>query len=386
MTERREADIAVIGGGLAGLLAASRLAGTGRSVVLAAPPRPADRRTTALLGGSVDAIKSVGAWPSVASVAQPLRAIRLIDVTGRLIRAPEVLFSAEEVGREAFGYNVPNEALLTGLETAADAAGVETVAAMATSVQRGRDVVTIGTEAGIEINARLAVASDGRSSPTRASAGIAMSRQELPQTALVCNVAHELPHDDVSTEFHTANGPFTLVPMADRLCGLVWVTAPEEARRLTQLSPLALADAVERQSHAILGRVEIAGDVQTFPLAIGMAERFAADRLVLAGEAAHVMPPIAAQGFNVTVRDIETLVELVAGRSRDCGSTAVTESYRRNREPDARLRVEAVRMVNGSLLSDLLPSQLARGAGLFALANLPPLRRLLMREGLASAQ
>jgi 2-octaprenyl-6-methoxyphenol hydroxylase len=98
------------------------------------------------------------------------------------------------------------------------------------------------------------------------------------------------------------------------------------------------------------------------------------------------MPPIAAQGFNVTVRDIDVLVELVAANSGDCGAAAVTEPYRRNREPDARLRMEAVRMVNGTLLSDLLPSQLARGAGLFALAHVPPLRRLLMREGLAGAQ
>jgi 2-octaprenyl-6-methoxyphenol hydroxylase len=118
-------------------------------------------------------------------------------------------------------------------------------------------------------------------------------------------------------------------------------------------------------------------------LASGLAKRFGADRTVLTGEAAHVLPPIAAQGFNLTVRDIDQLHELLLDRRTDAGSPEVISAYRRHREADARLRLEAVRLVNGTLLSELLPVQLARGAGLFALAYLPPIRRLIMREGLA---
>jgi 2-octaprenyl-6-methoxyphenol hydroxylase len=141
---------------------------------------------------------------------------------------------------------------------------------------------------------------------------------------------------------------------------------------------------IERQAQAILGRIEIAGPVQTFSLASGLAERFGGERIVLIGEAAHVLPPIAAQGFNLTVRDIDHLRELLTDLRTDPGSPTVTAAYRRRREPDARLRHEAVRLVNDTLLSGLLPVQLARGVGLFALAYLAPIRRLVMREGLAA--
>jgi 2-octaprenyl-6-methoxyphenol hydroxylase len=383
MTAIRRVDIAVVGGGLAGLLAALRLASTGRKIVLVAPPRAPDRRTTALLGPSVDALKAAGVFEPIAGVAQPLRAIRIIDATGRLLRAPEVLFDAAEIGLDAFGFNVPNEPLLSALEAATARAGVDTIAAKAVALRHAPNSAIVETDGGDEIEADLAVAADGRHSPSRAAIGIDMRVTALPQSALVCDVAHEFDHGDVSNEFHTPSGPFTFVPLAERKCGLVWVTAPSEAERLSRLPPAPLAELIERQSQAILGRIEIAGPVQIFPLASGLAKRFGADRTVLTGEAAHVLPPIAAQGFNLTVRDIDQLHELLLDRRTDAGSPKVIFAYRRHREADARLRLEAVRLVNGTLLSELLPVQFARGAGLFALAYLPPIRRLIMREGLA---
>jgi len=380
---RQRTDIVVIGGGLAGLLASARLASTGRTVTLLAPPRQPDRRTTALLGSSVDALKAVGVWERLAPVSQPLRGVRIIDDSARLLHAPEVLFAASDIGRDAFGINVPNEPLLRALEDAAATAGVRTLDAKASGIRQEPDRIVVLLDGGAEIPATLAVAADGRNSPSREAAGIAMRRTELPQSALVCNVRHELPHDDISNEFHTPDGPFTLVPLSEHQCGVVWVARPAEAARLSRLPPDALAAAIERRSHSILGEIEITSPVQLFPLSSGIAERAAEGRLLLIGEAAHVVPPIAAQGFNMTVRDIDAIVELLNATAGDSGFADIAASFRQRREPDTRLTIEAVKMINGTLLSAALPAQLARTGGLFALANLPPVRRLIIREGLS---
>ena len=304
-------DIAVVGGGLAGLLAACRLASTGRSVTLLAPPRREDRRTTALLGVSIDALKTAGIWQSLAPLSQALRAIRIVDGTSRLVRGPEVSFDASDVGLAALGYNVPNEPMLAALEATADAAGVRRISAMAKGVAAGRGHVRVDVDNGAPIHARLLVAADGQASPCRGFAGIAMKRTEIGQTAVVCNISHTEPHDDVSTEFHTETGPFTLVPLAVGRSALVWVTTPEEAERVVRMTPAELAEAIEAHSHALLGRVSVDGPAQAFKLATGIADRLSAERVVLIGEAAHVLPPIAAQGFNLTIRDIEALAGLI---------------------------------------------------------------------------
>ena len=216
----------------------------------------------------------------------------------------------------------------------------------------------------------------------RQAAGIAIDIAQLPQSALVCNVRHRRDHDGVTNEFHTDRGPFTFVPLADKESGLIWVAEPDEAARLSKLPAAALAAAIEAKSQSILGPVEISSRVQIFPLATGIARRFATGRLILVGEAAHVLPPIAAQGFNLTVRDIEAIADIIAADA-DCGSSEIVAEYRRRREADARFTVEAVRMVNGLLLSSALPTQLARTAGMLALAHIGPLKRFLIRQGLS---
>jgi 2-octaprenyl-6-methoxyphenol hydroxylase len=380
----RSADIVIVGGGLAGLLASCRLAETGRSVVVLAPPRRPDGRTTALLGSSIDALKVAGVWDGVEDLSQPLRSIRIIDATARLVRAPEVRFDAAEMDREAFGHNIPNEPLLTALEQAADHAGVTRIAAKAEAIHRNADDVRVDTEDGETIEACLLVAADGQNSRCRSAAGIGMTFSAVGQTALVCNFVHSLPHDDISTEFHTETGPFTLVPLADKRSALVWVTSSAEAQLLVRMTPETLSEALERESHALLGQIHVEGAAQLFPLRSGVAERLSGERLVLIGEAGHVLPPIAAQGFNLTVRDIEALAGLISENADDCGAARVTDEFDRRRRGDIELRLQAVNLINRSLLSDLLPAQLARGIGLFALSQSAPLRRLAMGLGLGT--
>lgn len=385
MAERITTDVAVVGGGLAGLAAVVALARAGRSVTLVAPPRQPDRRTTALLGELVAFIRSLGVFAAVAAESQPLRGIRIIDATGRLVRAPEVFFEANELGLDAFGQNVPNEPLLAALEQEADRLGVTRIATSATTIAPGRDAVSITGADGTVVLARLCIGADGRKSAVRDAVGIGLrAGPDLDQAALVGTFAHTLPHDDVSTEFHTPNGPFTLVPLPGRRSALVWVTTTGEADHLRSLSPAAIAAAVERQASSFLGAMTSAGPTQAFPLATATATRLAADRVALIGEAAHVLPPIGAQGFNLTLRDIAALARHVAGPG-DPGSTEALETYGRERAADLGFRTTVVSLLNRSLLTGFLPAHAARTLGLTALDAVPALRRAVMRHGLGAS-
>jgi 2-octaprenyl-6-methoxyphenol hydroxylase len=202
------------------------------------------------------------------------------------------------------------------------------------------------------------------------------------------NFAHARPHRDISTEFHTASGPFTVVPLPGNRSSLVCVVEPSEAQRLAALATGALSETVERRAHSILGRVTVEPGRGVFPLAVETARRFAAERVALVGEAAHVVPPIGAQGLNLGLRDAATIGELAVAAHRgaaDLGAEAVLARYEQLRRPDVASRTAAIDMLNRSLLVDFLPAQGLRGLGLYLLDRIGPLRRALMREGVAPA-
>jgi 2-octaprenyl-6-methoxyphenol hydroxylase len=381
-------DAAVVGGGPAGLSAAIALAQAGSRTVLIARRAPyADNRTTALLGGSIDFLEGLTVWAACRDQAAPLSAMRLVDDTGRLIRAPEVRFSADEIGLEAFGYNIENRILVAALE--ARTAQIESLTRLddeAESVIPGDDEVTITTAAGASVSARLVVGADGRHSLCREAAGIAVTRRELDQAALTFNISHARPHRNISTEFHTPHGPCVFVPLPGNRCSVVWVASPKEAERLRELSDEELSEAAEKQSHSIFGRVRVEPGRYVFPLAIERPQRFAARRVVLAGEAAHVVPPIGAQGLNLGLRDADDIAEFVREALEsgdDPGGSRVLQRYDFARRADILSRTFVIDAANRSLLSDLLPMQSLRAAGLHLIGSIGPLRRLAMREGLA---
>ncbi|RAI44297.1 UbiH/UbiF family hydroxylase [Rhodoplanes roseus] len=383
-------DVVVVGGGPAGLMAAVAVASTGAATVLVAGrPVVRDNRTTALLAGSVDALKALRVWDGCREAAAPLRTLRIVDDTGRLWRAPEVRFEATEIGLDAFGWNIANRDLVTALEArAATLQNLSVIREDATAVAVAEDSVTVGMADGRIVTARLAVASDGRRSVCREAAGISTRGWSYPQTALTFNLKTSRDHQDISTEFHSGHGPFTLVPLPGRRVSVVCVVAPREAERLQALDAAALDAEMERRSHSILGRVTVEPDRGVFPLSAETAECFGASRVVLVGEAAHVFPPIGAQGLNLGFRDAATVAELVADArrdGRDPGGPEVTSDYDRRRRTDVTSRTLAVDLLNRSLLSDLLPVQGVRGAGLWLLSRLGPLRRAVMREGVAPA-
>jgi 2-octaprenyl-6-methoxyphenol hydroxylase len=378
-------EVVIIGAGPAGLLCAIALKAAGLDVLLIAPQPQDDHRTTALLAGSVTALTTLGVWEACRAHAAPLVGIRIVDATGRLVRAPEVMFHAEEIELDAFGFNIENRHLLAALAARAAALKVARIEATVQAVATDSGGVTVTLPDQV-VRARLVIGADGARSLCRAAAGIGSDRHAYPQNALTLNLAHDRPHGNGATEFHTEHGPLTLVPLPGERSSVVCVLDPATAQALSVMPDAELSAEIERRAHSLLGKMRAEPGRGLFALAIETAHSFARARIALIGEAAHVVPPIGAQGLNLGLRDAATVAEIVADAWRDktdVGAPDVLVRYDRGRRADATSRRIAVDVLNRSLLTDLLPVQSVRGLSLFLIDRVGPLRRALMREGVA---
>jgi 2-octaprenyl-6-methoxyphenol hydroxylase len=384
MKTKFDFDVLVAGNGPAGCCAALAFAQAGFSVALAGPDRRSkDLRTTALMMPAVHFLERLGVWEWVAAEAAPLRIMRILDGTTRLLRAPPVKFQAREIGETAFGWNMPNEALLSALQAKLDETKqIQQVAASISDYNIQEGEISCSLEAGGHLSAMLIVGADGRASMAREAAGIEVRTWTYPQTAMVLAFSHQRGHASISTEFHTETGPFTLVPLPGNRSSLVWVISPASADEFETLSDSELSLRIERKMESMLGKITVDAPRQFYPLSGQTPDKFAARRVMLVGEAAHVFPPIGAQGLNLGLRDVEEAVLAAAKSPDDPGSDAALSAFNTARRSDIALRTGAVDMLNRSLLSDFLPVQMARGIGLGLLAAIPPLRGIFMREGL----
>lgn len=378
-------DCLVVGGGAAGLASAIGLARAGLSVrVIGVPDAPRDDgRSAALFQSSLDFLGRLGIEERLKAYGAPLRAIRIVDITGALIRAPTTTFNSAEIGQEAFGWNIPNARIVEVLIAAArETSGLGVSGEFFDGVEDLGDRLRVTLVGGETLETRTLIGADGQKSRVREAAGINHRVKPYPQAAITCRLTHPKDHEDVSLEFHTREGPFTFVPVGDHASALVWIMKPEKAKAMLALSREALADAITRRSSAALGPVTIEGPIASVRLQKLIADALVSGRIALVGEAAHAFPPIGAQGLNLGLKDVEALVKRLGDAKRtDDDLVAALAAYASDRKLDVEMRSAGVDLLNSALIADLLPLDLARAAGLAILRDVSPIRRLAMRIG-----
>lgn len=388
----RNSDVAVVGGGPAGLTATCLLAQIGLDVLCVDPAAASnsdDARTTALMQGSIKLLENIGVWDDLRPHSAPLQVMKMIDDTGRVFKAPTVAFDAAEVGPEPFGWNIPNSVLADTLRSHASDLGATIAAGSASGISPTEDAVQFKVTGDRKSEARMVLGADGRNSPSRRAAGISVNRWDYPQTAVVTTFDHSGSHENTSIEFHRRAGPLTVVPLPGSRSSLVWIETPETAADLASLDDQAFARALERETRSMLGRISGCTPRRTFPISGLTARSFAARRIMLIGEAAHVIPPIGAQGLNLGFRDAALACELIADardEGADIGGERVLDAYDRKRRRDILPRTVAVDLLNRSLFQDFLPFQGARNIGLRLMESFGPLRRQLMKQGIGPTE
>ncbi|WP_238366937.1 UbiH/UbiF family hydroxylase [Mesobacterium pallidum] len=392
-------DVIVSGGGIAGLTAAAAFGSAGFSVLCVDPAPPvtereaegSDMRTTAFLQPARALLDRAGLWDRLAEYAAPLTVMRIVDAGGpepepRVIRD----FESSDIGDLPFGWNLPN--WLLRREMAARLAELPTVAFRPGTGTAGLFTRTAGAKVtfsdGSRATARLVVAADGRASPMRAAAGIGVRTTRFGQKALAFAVTHPIPHMNVSTEIHRTGGPFTLVPLPDwqgmPSSAVVWMEEGPKALELMALGDKAFEAAMSERSCHLFGPLKLASRRTIWPIIAQEAERLDGERVALVAETAHVVPPIGAQGLNMSLKDIGALLDLAVARPEGLGDAQMLGAYHRARIGDIRVRVAGITALNRtSMLSTPLLRD-ARAAGVSSLYALPAVRKMLMQMGLGA--
>ncbi|MEJ6709267.1 MAG: UbiH/UbiF family hydroxylase [Amylibacter sp.] len=393
---REHFDIFVSGGGLAGLIAACSFAAKGLSVLCVDPMPPittntdpkADRRSTTFLQPARATLESANIWPRLDTHAEALQIMRLADAGGVENEIRYIAdFDASDVSDHPFGWNFPNWVLkceilakLNCIDNATFRAGVGTKRV----TTRGAEALIALTD-GTQISTSLIIAADGRASPIREMAGIGVQTWRYGQKGMVFTVSHPLPHENVSTEIHRTGGPFTLVPLPDHdgspQSAIVWMETGAEAARLIALSDTEFATQATTRSCGVLGPLTLTSARAIWPIISQKADRLTDERTALIAEAAHVMPPIGAQGLNMSLADIQTLLDLMDG-DHQLGSEPMLAAYEKARKSDVALRIHGVDLLNRASLAAGPNLRALRLKGLQFLHGSTTARKLAMRAGL----
>ncbi|MEM8658248.1 MAG: FAD-dependent monooxygenase [Pseudomonadota bacterium] len=393
-------DILIAGGGIAGLTGAKVFARLGFDVTCVEPTVPgpdaategADLRSTAFLEPAIDLMTDAGLWDHLAPKGTDLRIMRLADAGGGPNEIRETSdFDAAELGRTRFGVNLPNWVIRSKMREAVLAApGITLIegARVVRTTARTSEMIAVLSD-GRQLRAKLAIAADGRDSALRDAAGINVRRWDYGQRALVFAVSHPLPHQNVSTEIHRTGGPFTLVPLPDKdgvpHSAVVWMETGPNATALAEMPVEAFETALNDRSCGVLGPLRLASPRGNWPIISQIADRLDAPRLALVAEAAHVMPPIGAQGLNTSLADLRALRDLLSaarGAGQDIGAPSLLARYHRARHADALARVLGVDVLNRAAMTEVPTLRDLRRAGLRSLAQIGPLRQTAMQMGL----
>jgi 2-octaprenyl-6-methoxyphenol hydroxylase len=385
-------DLVIVGGGLTGLALATATAGSGLSVLVverhpmaATVQPPFDGRVTAIARGSRHLLEAIGVWRHLAAEAEPILDIRVGEQHSLLT----VHYDHREVGGEPLGHIVENrfirEALLRRAEELTEAGLTLAAPAELAHFDRRAGTVEVTLADGERARTSLLIAAEGRSSRIRDLAGIDVLRWDYDQQGIVATIAHERDHGGLASERFFPDGPLAVLPMTGRRSSIVWAADSVLASDLDALDDDGfVAELAERVGDG-LGGLALAGPRWRYPLSMVQARRYTDRRLALVGDAAHAIHPIAGQGWNLALRDVAALAELLVDSRRlglDVGSPSVLARYERWRRFDALALIAITDGLNRLFANDLAPLRLARELGLGLVDRLPPLKRFFMRHAM----
>lgn len=386
-------DIIIIGGGLNGsafALAAAR-AHFNVTLVDSLPVetrnnRDFDGRSYALALTSTRLLDGIGIWGDLHDLAQPMLEIKVTD--GRAGEGPShwmMHFDHAEIEEGPMGYLVEDRHLRTAfLDAMAKMDNITHLAAetvVAQSVQAGKASVTLAS--GQVVEGQLLVGSDGRNSGTAARAGIKRTGWGYGQTALVCAVAHELPHSGIAHQFFMPGGPLAILPLTGNRSSIVWSEQDARATALAAMNDVDFLEALRPVFGSFLGEISLAGDRFQYPLGLSLANSFIADRTALIGDAAHGVHPIAGQGLNAGLRDVAAFAEVLSdarARGEDIGSEQTLARYQQWRRFDTTTLAIATDTFNRLFSNDNPLLRAARDLGMGMINAAPGLRRGFIRE------
>jgi 2-octaprenyl-6-methoxyphenol hydroxylase len=387
---RRDVDLVIIGGGPTGLALAAALGGAG-AATLVVERLPLSRltesgfdgRVTAIARGSKLLLDAIGVWPALAPLAEPILDI----VVGEQGSPASVHYNHRAVGREPLGWIAENRHIRAALlDRLAGLPSVELAApASVARLDRAGPAARLELADGRRFRAPLVAAAEGKQSPTRATAGIGAQRWDYGQTGIVCTLRHERPHRGCAVERFFPDGPFARLPMQGNRSSIVWALQEDLARSVVALDDRAFLGEVAERFGDDLGELALEGPRFDYPLSLVWADRYTAERLVLVGDAARGIHPIAGQGWNLALRDVAAVAELIVDRLRlglDPGDVATLERYAAWRRFDSLVLVAVTDGINRLFANDLFPLALARNAGLALVERLPPAKRFFMRHAM----
>lgn len=398
-------DLAIVGAGLNGSLLALAAGEAGLStalidrVPLATLTQPDfDGRTTAVAYTSQRLFEALGVWEEVAAEAEPIRDIRISDAGHDGRASPHFLhFDHREAAEDPetaapMGWIVENRFLRAALlKRLAACPRVELISPdEVVETERGPARAGLALKSGRRLAARLIASAEGRFGSMREEAGIGARSWSYEQIAIVLVAHHAQSHRGVAQEKFLPGGPFAILPMTDGPNGehrssIVWTERSDLARRLLELDEPRFQAEFARRFGDHLGPVAAAGPRWSYPLRLVHAERYVDTRLVLVGDAAHGIHPIAGQGYNLGVRDIAALVEVLVDAKRlglDVGGADTLERYAQWRRADNLTMVAATDLLNRLFSNDIAPLRLVRDVGLAAVNRVPALRKFFVRHAM----
>ncbi len=382
--ERLQTEVLIAGAGLTGLTLAVTLASTGVRCLVVDPAtkkRRPDPRTTAITCGSRRLYETIGIWKKATRRAQPIRQIRVCE--GNIPRF--LHFDGRDAGEGPLGHIVPNEDLRSALFAALAKAKVPVEATAVTELDPGNDAIRVSLADGRVVEAELLAAADGGRSPIRSLAGISTRGHEYGQSAISCTIEHEKDHNDTAVELFLANGPFAVLPMPGQKSAVVWTESRSTAEALTALSRKRFEEELAFRFDNMFGKPRLLGKPTSHALSLTLARKHVSKRVVLVGDAAHAIHPIAGQGFNLGLRGIALLAEITADCLRlglNPGEPTALARFDRHRRLDVAAMVLATDGLNRLFSNRLETLGLSRTTGLGLVNAIPGLKRRLMRHAM----